>query len=361
MKKAIGAIKSIGYHYDDREANNNNCRVSRIIGYNTDPETPITEVAILRSEQPMSIQYVSLLNTPFSGSTLVSMLLCSQPRIIGFGDTYVVPDPRHYPKHPCTCGRWYDECPPRVILKNAIRSGGLSDYDWDRASAGPVPRRLPWKLRQSWPLGKSSSLPFHRGTPHALRKKLYRRFYLENTLMLQGLEDTGDYDIYFDGCKGLVRTELLRSMIPNIKLLHLVRHPGAYFYHFHKAGESQFEKRLSHWARYNRHAHDFARLVPDGNYMAVTYESIVQQPERFIDEMEKFMGMTETHSSDRTRIRRSQVHIIGNRMRETADRVLDYSNTWRGKMPAPVEEMADEAIRKDEWLRSLYESTQSPI
>ena len=89
--------------------------------------------------------------------------------------------------------------------------------------------------------------------------------------------------------------------------------------------------------------------------MAVTYESIVQQPERFLDEMEKFMGMTETHSSDRSRIRRSQVHIIGNRMRETADRVLDYSNTWRGKMPASVEEMADEAIRKDEWLRSLYE------
>ena len=305
----------------------------------------------------MPLQYVSLLNTSFSGSTLISMLLCSQPRIIGFGDTYVVPNPQHYPKHPCTCGRWYDECPPRVVVRNAIRAGGIPDYDWDRASFAPMPKWLPWKLRQNWPLAKSGSLPFYRAIPRSLRKILYRQFYLENTLMLQGLEETGAYDIYFDGCKGLVRVELLRNMIPNIKLLHVVRHPGAFLYHFHKNGETKFESRLPQWIRYNRRAHDFARLMPAANYLALTYESIVQQPEQFIDKMRGFMGMTETHTSDCSRIRRSQIHIIGNRMRETADRVLDYSNTWRGKMPAAVEEKADEIIRQDDWLRSLYEST----
>ena len=307
----------------------------------------------------MPLQYVSLLNTPFSGSTLVSMLLCSQPGIIGFGDTYVSPDPRHYPKHPCTCGRWYDECPPRVTVRNVIRAGGIPDYDWDSAAPVPVPKRLPWKLRQKWPLTKSAGLPIVRGIPHALRKTLYRQYYLENTLMLQGLEEAGKYLIYFDGCKDLVRVELLRSMIPNIKVLHVVRHPGAIFYHFHKTGETQYEKHLRHWARYNWHAHNFAQLVQTGNYLAVTYESIVRQPEQFIVTMEKFMGMAETKTGDRTRIRSSQVHIIGNRMRESANQVLDFSNTWRGKMPVSVEEKADEAIRQNGWLRSLYASTGS--
>ena len=99
---------------------------------------------------------------------------------------------------------------------------------------------------------------------------------------------------------------------------------------------------------------DFSRLVPEGNYLAVTYESIVQQPEQFVIAMEKFMGKAEPYASDRTRIRRSQVHVIGNRMRESADRVLDYSNTWRGKMPQSVEDKADEAVKQDSWLRSLY-------
>jgi hypothetical protein len=302
----------------------------------------------------MPLQYVSLLATSFSGSTLVSMLMGSQPRVVGFGDTYVPPNPDFYPKHPCTCGSWYEECPPRAAITNAIRSGGVPDYSWDRAAATPVPKSLPWALRQKWPLAKSSSLPFYRGMPGALRRILYRRFYLENAFMLKGLEDTGMYDVYFDGCKSVIRTELLRSTIPDIKVVHMVRHPGAYFYHFHRKGDTQYEKRLRHWFGYNNDARSLTRSMRPENYRMITYESIVKYPEQFVETMESFIGMKRTHSSDRSRIHKSQVHVIGNRMRETADRVLDYSNTWRGKMPADVEEMADEAIRKNSWLRELY-------
>lgn len=305
----------------------------------------------------MPLQYVSLLNTPYSGSTLVSMLLCSQPGIIGFGDTYVPPGPRHYPKHPCTCGAWYDDCPPRRVIRNVVRAGGLPDYDWDNVAPTPVPRHLPWKLQQHWPLTKSASLPFLRAIPSALRKQLYRGYYQENSLMLQGLEEAGNYSVYFDGCKDLPRVELLRTMLADIKLLHVVRHPGAFFYHFHKLGQAGFEKRLGHWMRYNQNAHAFEHLVPPGNYLAITYESIVQQPEKFVFKMEQFFGMDESPARDRTRIHRSQVHIMGNRMRESADRVLDFSNTWRGKMSAPVEEKANDVISQDDWLRSLYEDT----
>ena len=175
--------------------------------------------------------------------------------------------------------------------------------------------------------------------------------------MLQGLEEAGNYSVYFDGCKDLPRVELLRTMLADIKLLHVVRHPGAFFYHFHKLGQAGFEKRLGHWMRYNQNAHAFEHLVPPGNYLAITYESIVQQPEKFVFKMEQFFGMDESPARDRTRIHRSQVHIMGNRMRESADRVLDFSNTWRGKMSAPVEEKANDVISQDDWLRSLYEDT----
>lgn len=302
----------------------------------------------------MPLQYVSLLGTSYSGSTLVSMLMSSQPRVVGFGDTYVPPDPDHYPRHPCTCGSWYEECPPRAAITDAIHSGGIPDYSWDRATATPVPKRLPWKIRQKWPLAKSSSLPFYRGMPDALRRIMYRRFYLENALMLQGLEDTGMYDVYFDGSKSVIRTELLRSAIPDIKVVHMVRHPGAYFYHFYRLGDTQYEKRLRHWFRYHHHARSLTGSMAPENVLVVTYESIVKYPEQFVETMESFAGMKQTDSFDRSRIRRSQVHVIGNRMRETADRVLDYSNTWRGKMPADAEEMAEEAIRQDSWLRDLY-------
>lgn len=305
----------------------------------------------------MPLQYVSLLNTSFSGSTLVSMLLCSQPRIVGFGDTYVAPDPAHYPQHPCTCGRWFDECPPRIAIRDAVRSGGIEDYDWDRASATPVPKWLPGKIRQIWPFVRPSSLPLFRAIPTSARNFRYRRFYLETELMLKGLEETGDYDIYIDGCKSLVRAELLRTAIPDLKVLHMIRHPGAFLYHFHRLGQLNYDKYLRRWRRYNHHARQFGKLLPGENYKAVTYESIVQDPEAFVEQMVDFMGMTEVHSEDCARIRRPQTHIIGNRMRETVDRVLDFSNTWRGKMPANVEDKANEMIARDDWLASLYEGS----
>ena len=309
----------------------------------------------------MPLQYVSLLNTPFSGSTVVSMLLCSQPRIIGFGDTYVNADPRHYPKFPCTCGLWYDRCPPRAAITKAIRLGGLPHFEWDRASPSPVPKGLPWKFRKNWPLAKSSSLPIVHMIPRALRKSLFRKFYLENTLMLQALEDDGGYDFYFDGCKDLVRFELLRSAIENIKVLHVIRHPGAYLYHFHKLGEAHYARRLRHWVRYNQYARNVARLVPIDNYLAVTYEFIVQKPELFVARIEKYFGMTETHSIDRARLRTSQIHITGNRMRESAEQVQDHSNNWRGKMPIYVEQIADQTVAQNDWLRSLYHNADAPI
>jgi len=306
------------------------------------------------------MQYSSLITPPFSGSTLVSMLVCSQPRTIGFGDTYVVPIRRHYPKHPCTCGLWYDECPPRVAIREEIRNGGISDFDWDRTGPAPVPRLLPHRFRQGWPLAKSSSLPFLRKIPQGMRKTLFRRFYLENKLMIQGLERSGEYDFYFDGCKNLVRLELLRSMIPDIKILHVVRHPGAFLYHFQKYGETKYAMRLQHWIRYNQHAHEFSRLVPEENYFPITYEFIVQQPERFVELIADFLGMTELHDTEPSKIRKSQIHITGNRMRERVDQVLDYSNTWRGKLPPEIEQMADQTIDQDPWLRSVY-SPDGPL
>ena len=301
----------------------------------------------------MSIRYTALLNTPYSGSTLVSMLLCSQPRVVGFGDTYVIPNPRHYPKHPCTCGEWYDDCPPRVAIRDTARAGGIPDYNWDTVTAAPVPRWLPWQLRQRWPLAKTIGLPIVRAIPGSLRRSLYRRFYLENRLMVEGLESTGQYDVYFDGCKDLVRLELLLDEMPDIRLLHMIRHPGAFFYHFHKLGGTDFERRFSQWQRYNQRAAEFAERVPAENYRAITYEAIVRDPETFVADMATFMGMSETND-DRARIYRDRIHVMGNRMRESADRVLDYSQTWRGKMAPEIEARADAIVDADPWLKSLF-------
>ena len=90
------------------------------------------------------------------------------------------------------------------------------------------------------------------------------------------------------------------------------------------------------------------------DYFPVTYESIVRQPEGFLAEFAKFIDVDNFDLTEANVLRRSQIHVIGNRMREDADRVLDYSNTWRGKLPAEVEKEADQIIQSDDWFSTLY-------
>ena len=171
-----------------------------------------------------NLQYVTLLSPGFSGSTLMSMLLCSQPRSIGFGDTYFKQD---NPKNLCTCGVPFVECPPRCEIQTEIRLGGIGDFAWGTATTVPIPRSLSARARKYWPLCREICLGGVRRIPQFLRRRLFERFYLENKLMLSALSKSGRYDYYFDGCKDQVRLELLRTEIQDLKVIHMVRHPGA--------------------------------------------------------------------------------------------------------------------------------------
>lgn len=300
----------------------------------------------------VNLQYVSLLSPGFSGSTLLSMLLCSQPRSIGFGDTYFKQD---NPKNLCTCGVPFVECLPRCEIQNEIRLGGIDDFTWGTATAVPVPRSLSVRARKYWPLWREISLRGVRLIPRFLRRGLFGRFYLENTLMWSALEKSGRYDYYFDGCKDQVRLELLRTEIPDLKVIHMVRHPGAYLYHFLRLGEHRHIQRLHQWARYHRRARRFRDLVGARNYLAVTYEYVVQDSGAFLRDIARFLQMDEVYDTPPFLLRRSEIHIQGNKMRKTADRVLNLAHTWRGELPEELEAEANAALRRLPWAAALFD------
>ena len=305
-------------------------------------------------EKSGDLQFVSLVSTGFSGSTLLSMLLCSQPRSIGFGDTYFKQD---NPDNLCTCGVPFVECLPRCEIQDEIRLGGIADFAWGAATAVPVPRFLSVSARKYWPLWREISLTAVRHVPRSVRRALFGRFYLENRLMMSALKKSGRYDYYFDGCKDQTRLELLRTEIPGLKVIHMVRHPGAYLYHFHRLGERRHRQRLRQWARYHSRARPVRDLVGASNYLAVTYEYVVQDTGQFLRHIAEFLDMDEVYDTPPFLLRRSEIHIQGNRMRKTADRVLNLANKWRDELPEELQAEASAALRRLPWAAALFDGT----
>lgn len=81
---------------------------------------------------------VALLSAPYSGSTLVSMLVCSHPNVIGFGDTYNYQFV-NLSETSCTCGASPSVlCPVRVSIEKILKADGDS-FRWVTSNPTPIP------------------------------------------------------------------------------------------------------------------------------------------------------------------------------------------------------------------------------
>ena len=297
------------------------------------------------------MQYVSILSPAFSGSTLLSMILCGQSRTIGFGDTYF--GPGNNPENICNCGVPFTECRPRKIVESAVRAGGQSDFSWLNVRPVPMPASWPVELQRYWPLWRAASIPFLRVLTPNLRSSIFQKFYTQTNLMIEGLGATGDYDFYVDGSKFPVRLELLRTEIPNLKVIHMIRHPGAILYRYQKLGINQQKAGLAKWRRYHERAHQFKSLVMTDHYLVVSSESIVRNLGEFLKQVRHFIGMPAELDSDPRKLHRDQVHIIGNRMRKNADHIMDMADSWKQHLAAPARLLAENAVLGVDWMADL--------
>ena len=135
----------------------------------------------------------------------------------------------------------------------------------------------------------------------------------------------------------------------------MVRHPGAILYHDQKFGFENVDSRLKRWTQFHHRAQEFKTVLGSANYFAVPYEKIVQEPGEFLRRVAGFLNMHTIHDEEPDRIDRSKVHILGNRMRETVERIIDYSNTWREHVPSDRQALAEKTFHDAKWIVDLYE------
>jgi hypothetical protein len=171
--------------------------------------------------------------------------------------------------------------------------------------------------------------------------------------MLEALEAFGDYETYFDGSKSLVRLELLRSAGQPIRALHMVRHPGAYLYHFQRKGETALDVRLRGWLRYHTRARSFRERLPAGAYKSTTYESMVGNPAQFLRDIAGFLKISEIDDSEPVMLRPESIHVIGNSMRLRSREIVNMSDRWRKHLGSQWVEAAERVVEETPWLSRL--------
>ena len=264
---------------------------------------------------------ISLLSSSFSGSTLFGIMLCQDPRFIGFGDTYLIPGISSI-KDYCCCGSRLDECKTRLDISARLTQSGSS------ADVLIEPKhRIPYEAVSSRVEG-TRLLKAYRVLGQLLGyRNAFRKFLRDEEALLKALADFEQYEYVVDGSKSAVRADIFNKVDPNTRMVHLVRHPfsvllSALTRHETRGRSAALIK--DDWIVGNQRAKEMCEQY--GNRAVfVQYEKLVTEPSKTMATVAACVGAG-TINLDPDKLDLSNCHLMGNRSRHQATSVRNETS-----------------------------------
>jgi hypothetical protein len=284
---------------------------------------------------------------------MLSILVCLHPKIIGFGDTYnyqfvELTDTQ------CKCGASpSNNCPIRVEIKNQMNKLG-HQFKWTRSNPTPLFDVMRSNKRAVRISRKVYWFYVYKKLPTSFRKFIFYNYYKENIAFMQTLKKVGNYECYFDGCKNITRLELLRTVFPDTRVVHLIKNPNAFLHSVLKRGNKNYKKIVDAWFRYNNNARQYKEKLGQQKYLLICYEDLARNPAHVLQKVFNTIGMPVYEPSINPRLHLGRVHVIGNKMKNSFEKVEDRSPNWREELEQHQIVYIERKKAELNWIKSIY-------
>jgi hypothetical protein len=319
------------------------------------PNVMIASPKNSKSSDEANLAYI--LSANYSGSTLLAMLLGSQPEAFTMGEMRV-PSLQNPESYLCSCGEhikkcgFWNEVSKRMAKKGItgfdIINPGLSIHDVDSRYITRVlnamPRGLLLESARSVALSLSPAWPVH-----------LRKVHQRNSALVEVFQEMSGARIVIDSSKLALHLKfLLKSDRLKIKVLNLVRDGRAVVVSMlgHGFSRGSREETIAAgalaWRRINEASERILNALPADRQMQIQYEELCRQPEATLRGICKFLGMdTRQIILD---FRAKQQHVLGNDMRLKSGSDIRLDERWRKELSpddlATFDEVGGEMNRK---------------
>jgi Sulfotransferase family len=283
-----------------------------------------------------SIRYAYVLGTGYSGTTLLSLLLDSHPRIVSIGevDNIVANFP---PPYPCSCGRMIGECPFFTQVKElCAREGVEIDLQNFQVKLGSGLGRNMRRLLFGSAFSSALELGWLPPVRDALlgRLPIYRQHVKQvfdrNASIARASLKVSNKELFVDSSKTVARIpHLLRRPEIDVRIIHIVRDVRAVAWSALKR-ESQrvpAESTARYWVRTHEAALRLGALVGKERYFRFRWEDFCTAPEPVLDRICEFLGVEPVDLV--SRVNAETHHVIGNDIRLRPVRPIRSDETWR--------------------------------
>jgi len=288
-----------------------------------------------RRDLTAPIPYVCVPGSPYTGSTLLGMLLDSHPACASIGAATGLTARVDLASYRCSCGALFTDCgfwarvarrtmelehPVTVYRKDfwnthvrvsrrrsvnglLVSSLGNARLNTIRdrlvSRAGPVARTIAEARDATWSLARSV------------------------------LEETGK-EVFVDTARYHQRPRILAaSAALDVKVIHLVRDPRGNVASIMRHNDVGPWTAARRWRHYNVEAARTVRSFPSGSAMLLHYEELCEDPQGTLDRIAGFLGVDPAPIED---LGSSERHVIGNSMRLRALEEIREDRSWEDRL-----------------------------
>jgi hypothetical protein len=288
--------------------------------------------AITRTPVP----YVSMPGSPYTGSTLLGMLLANHPACASIGAATGLPSRVDLATYRCSCGMPFAECPfwGSVARRTAELEHPVTVFEkdfWNTHVRISGRRWLNGMVVSS--LGNTSLTAVRDaviGRTPPIRRRVSEARLSTWSLAQAVLEETGK-SVFIDTARDHQRPRYLEgSPRLRVKVIHLVRDPRGNSASIMKHTGVDVARAARQWRHYNVEADRVRRLFPPESWMQLHYEELCARPQETLDRIARFIGVEPIPLVEY--LQPSERHVIGNSMRLNTVSEIREDRSWRERL-----------------------------
>ena len=292
------------------------------------------------------VRYVCMPGSPYTGSTLLGLLLNEHPECASIGAATGLTAKVDLATYACSCGTRFTECLfwRRIATRTAELGHPVTVFG-----------EHPWNtnVRLSRRRSVNGLLVQSLGTPAftAARDRSIGRFppirdrvseaRSSTWSLARSVLDVTGKRVFVDTARDHQRPKhLAGSPMLDIRVIHLVRDPRGNAASIVKHTGVGVARAARQWRHYNAEADRVRRLFPAGSWMLVRYEDLCADPQATLDRIARFVGVEP--APVRLPPRSTDRHVIGNSMRLQSVEAISEDTTWRATLgPADLRVIAN--------------------
>lgn len=292
-------------------------------------------------------RYVVIASTPYSGSTMLAMLLGSHPGVATVAEVSGNRRQGRMAEFRCACGRLMLECPFWLQVRTRMQHAGYSDFDLGNFGLrfdhgrGALGRFRTGSLRWSRLEDlRDAALNLIPGQRRSLEQLAQRNLDFARTVL-----DLMGGEVFVDTSKERMRIRYLyRQVDMDVRAVHLVRDVRAVTASTLRRHPAAAPVRIARdWASTNSTIKRHLDLLPAAKRILVRYEDVVRDVDSSLSRLFAFCGLDQPGQSP---FHGRELHLIGNAARLRSLGTLTLDERWRSVLdPTTVNKINSAAWR----------------